>query len=67
VHVWDLTDGRKVRHLPGEPDQLTVLAFSPDGGVVAIPQGNDVRQLELSSGQEVGRLRGHTARLTALA
>jgi WD40 repeat protein len=35
IRLWDLADGREVRHFVGHTDKVTSLAFSPDGLEVA--------------------------------
>jgi WD40 repeat protein/serine/threonine protein kinase len=76
VIVWDTTNGRKVAtlpsHVPGQ--ELTCLAFSPDGrklatasGIYNLPdQPGEVRLWDLATGRETLVLSGHKSRITSL-
>jgi len=67
IKVWDLADGRLVRIFPCWTDGGGV-AFSPDGRLLAF-NGPDhaIRLADPATGEEVGRLRGHTEAVYSLA
>jgi RNA polymerase sigma factor (sigma-70 family) len=47
--------------------QGLILAFSPDGGLLATRAGHDVVVWDVIAGKEVGRFKGHEEDITALA
>ncbi len=62
VRVYDLATGREVASLVGHVDQITAVAFSPDGRLIATSAGdqwhpNDrtVRVWDTASGRELKR------------
>jgi WD40 repeat protein len=59
VTLWDVTSGRELHTLSGQTDEVTSLAFSPDGVLLAL--GLDYSMIELwdvASGSEVDTLIG---------
>jgi RNA polymerase sigma factor (sigma-70 family) len=53
VCIWDLADGRLLRHLDGLPAGIASLAFAPDGRTLAL--GHDTGEVstrELASGRQ---------------
>jgi WD40 repeat protein len=83
VTLWDLRTGRHPRagattsesfqQFQGHPDQVSCLAFAPDGKTLAVGGGERVkgdyaiRLWDVASGQELRRLRGHQAAVEQLA
>jgi WD40 repeat protein/serine/threonine protein kinase len=77
VMVWDAATGRQVRTLPthARGQELTWLAFSPDGRNLATARGTynlpdypgDVHLWDLATGRETLVLGGHKSRVTGLA
>ena len=66
LRVISLLDGRE---LWGNESDAEVLAFSPDGKILALGGGSagaDILLLEASSGRELGRLAGHRWRVRSL-
>jgi RNA polymerase sigma factor (sigma-70 family) len=46
--------------------QGVILAFSPDGGLLATRAGHDVVVWDVAAGKEIGRFKGHEEEITAL-
>ncbi len=68
IKLWDPEDGRLIRTIRGEADQLRCLAFTPDGrSVVAAGKGKVIRTWDVATGQELLTLEGHKAQINALA
>jgi RNA polymerase sigma factor (sigma-70 family) len=66
----DLATGRVVRRINNLPSEAGLLAFSPDGRMLAwtgFGDNNAIRLLEVASGRERRRLVGHRGQITALA
>jgi WD40 repeat protein len=57
IYLFDRADGRLLRRLPGSPDVIHHLAFSPDGRWLAASLGgkNGVRVFKAQTGAETGR------------
>ena len=57
LYLFDRTSGRLVRRLPGLPNVISHLAYSPDGRwlVASLALNNGVRLFDASSGAETGR------------
>jgi RNA polymerase sigma factor (sigma-70 family) len=58
VCLWELATGKLLRHFPGNYEYKRV-ALSPDGKILAVAAGEAIRLLDVRSGKEVHRLRGH--------
>ncbi len=56
IRIWDVTTGKQVRHLKC---CSKVLAFSPDGRLLAATEEDKVRLFEVSTGRELCRRGGH--------
>ncbi len=72
VLLVDPADGQTVRRLAGFPDQVTAVAFSPDGAHLAGSGGapgrqGEVRIWETTSWGEIRVLRGHADTVLAMA
>jgi WD40 repeat protein len=65
----DLATGRIVRRIDNLPSEAGLLAFSPDGRMLAWTgfKDNAIRVLEVASGRERRRLAGHRGQISALA
>jgi WD40 repeat protein len=70
LHLWNVSTGRHLRQIPGDPtwgdnpDQPKVrwvgdIRFSPDGKGLAAAEGNDVILYETATGKVRLRLKGH--------
>jgi WD40 repeat protein len=67
IRVWDMATG-KVNVLRGHQDQVTALAFTPDGRTLASASWDrTVRLWNLAAGVEVAVLSGHSGKVQALA
>jgi WD40 repeat protein len=68
VRLWDLEAGRELRCLAGHADQVTCVAFFPDGRR-CLSAGHDhvLRVWDLETGRELRRLAGHTDRVKSVA
>jgi WD40 repeat protein len=57
IYLFDRASGRLLRRLPGLPDRVCHLAFSPDGRWLAasLRGANGVRIFEATRGEETGR------------
>jgi RNA polymerase sigma factor (sigma-70 family) len=77
ISLWETATGKergRIGHKAAadstaEPPfrQGLILAFSPDGGLLATRAGHDVVVWEVVAGKEVGRFKGHEEDITALA
>jgi hypothetical protein len=72
IEIWDTVTGEEVRKLRGREEfgnwsEVTRLAFSGDGKMLATGAGNAVVLWELASGNAVRRLEGHTGPIRCLA
>jgi WD40 repeat protein len=58
IHLWDMTTGKDVTHLSGDPSLINVvLAFAPDGKTMAASSQNaPVRVLDAVAGKELRQL-----------
>ncbi len=60
--IWNISDGRAVRTLPGHKDQVVWMRFSPDQKMIATGSWDDtVRLWEAATGKELAVLTGHKA------
>ncbi len=74
VRICEASTGREILTLEAQKDSSFVLAFSPDGTLLAMGSSGNHRELdhairiwETVSGKEVLALKGHVARVNALA
>lgn len=72
VQLWNVVTGRKTGVLAGMPENICVLAFSPDGRTLAAGGGvptvrGEVRLYDVASGRQLRVLAGHTDMVYALA
>jgi WD40 repeat protein len=68
VEVWDVSNGQRVLNLAGHPGAAGLVAFSPNGKLLATTGiEDDVKLWDLSTGKEVRTLSGHTARIEGMA
>jgi WD40 repeat protein/serine/threonine protein kinase len=72
--IWDATTGALLNTYPGPGENITGVAFSPDGRLLAVGSGfhghreNGVLRIwDTQSGQEVYTLRGHVEMIGSLA
>jgi len=64
VILWGVESGQQLRTLEGGG---YVLAFSPDGAILAAVSGNKVILFNMESGQQLRTLEGHTAQVEYVA
>ena len=68
VRIWDLSQRRLVRSLPGHTGWVHAVAVSPDGTTIASAGEDNVILLwSAADGTQVGMLAGHEKRVRALA
>ena len=72
IQLWNTATGRKTDVLAGMPENVSALAFSPDGRILAAGGGvptvrGEVRLYNVASGRQIGLLTGHTDMVYALA
>src|SRR5262249_45043621 len=68
VKVWDPRTGEVKATLAGQRGEMTAVAFSPDGKLVAgASWGATVKVWDLAAGREVFSLEGHKGRVLAVA
>jgi len=69
VEVWDLEGGERVRVMGPHGDQVSSLAFSPDGSLLASGGGDDhtIRLWNVQTGNLVQTLEGHAGPVRGLA
>ncbi len=76
IELWDISDPNNVHQVTevagagnygGHIINLSVLAFSPDGSLLAGVNGSDVILWETTAFTEVGRLSGHTDSINTIA
>jgi WD40 repeat protein len=66
--VWDTETGRKLYALVGHPDEVTCLAFTPDGErLLSGSFDKTVSLWDLKTRKEIRRFRGHTGEVFGLA
>ncbi|HEV3255273.1 MAG TPA: WD40 repeat domain-containing protein, partial [Gemmataceae bacterium] len=69
IRLWGTATGREMRRLPGHPDAIAVLAFSPDDKTLVSDGGYDrtIVLWDAATGREVRRLPGHRGPVYGLA
>jgi RNA polymerase sigma factor (sigma-70 family) len=81
IHLWRTETGKEVRSFRGHTAQITVLAFSPDGALLAVvsspkncpssgpgrKEDHAIRLFEAATGKELRRFEGHQAWVNAVA
>ncbi|MBI1762291.1 MAG: TIR domain-containing protein, partial [Acidobacteria bacterium] len=78
VKLWEVASGRKLRDFKGHSDDVSSVAFAPDGKTLASGSWNTGRPFlfgtditiklwEVASGRELRELKGHSARVSAVA
>ena len=72
VFIYRCSDGSLLRKIPALDDSIASLAFSPHEQVLAVGPSftepdSDVRLFNSQSGNELGRLHGHTAWVSGIA
>jgi WD40 repeat protein len=61
VRVWDVQSGQELHRLEGHTDEVSSLAFSPDGRQILSGSGDKtVRLWDADAGREIRRFEGHT-------
>jgi WD40 repeat protein len=61
VRVWDAKTGEQLRELQGHTDNVTSVAFSPDGNrIVSGSWDKSVRVWDAKTGEQLRELQGHT-------
>ena len=66
VKLWDLRTGREST-MPNESASAEHLAFSRDGGILAIVDGENIKLWSLHQPQEPVVLKGHSGSITSIA
>lgn len=60
VKLWDVTSGSLIRILQGETDQVTSIAFSPNGRLLALGSNNGIIKVwRVANGNLIHTLKGH--------
>jgi WD40 repeat protein len=68
VEVWDVSTGQRILDLPGHPGAAGLVAFSPNGKLLATTGiEDDIKLWDLATGKELRTLSGHTARIEGMA
>lgn len=67
LFVWDTASGDQLGVLPAGDSVPTVLAFSPDGSLLAAQDGKKIMLWDVAARQLAGGLSGHEDMVTSLA
>ena len=68
INLWDTATGEERAKLEGHIDNVTSLAFSPNGSIVASGSADmTIRLWETATGKERQRLEGHTDYVSGVA
>ncbi|HEX8990846.1 MAG TPA: AAA family ATPase, partial [Anaerolineales bacterium] len=72
TEVWDANTGQRLLTVAGQARKYSIyasqlLAFSPDGKHLAIKAQNDVRIIDVSSGNPLMTISGHSGEVMAIA
>jgi WD40 repeat protein len=68
VTVWEVGTGKARLTITGLPDDVSTLAYSPDGKTLAIAcEDGTVKLWDSATGKELGTLKGHTGSVECLA
>jgi WD40 repeat protein len=74
ILLYDVATGKKIAAVKYPPDQITCMAFSPDGKTLAVGyreytkrRGEAICLLDLATGKEITILRGHTGAIFCVA
>jgi WD40 repeat protein len=66
IRVFDFEKGKLVREIKVEPGGGAVLAFSPDGRIIASDEHFHVKLIEFATGQTIATFKGHLSSVNAL-
>jgi len=67
LFLWNVTSGEQLGILPAGDSVPTVLAFSPDGSLLAAQDGKKIMLWDVTARQLAGGLSGHEDMITSLA
>jgi WD40 repeat protein len=67
VRVWNISTGQETLTLKGHNDQVSSVAFSPDGTRLASASGPIMKVWDALTGQEILTLKGHNDRVSSVA
>ncbi len=67
LYLWDVASGEQLGLLPAGDSVPTVLAFSPDGSLLAAQDGKKIMLWDVTARQLAGGLSGHEDIITSLA
>ena len=54
IRLWDASTGRPLRELPGHPEGVRSIAFSPDGKLLASSSSSNIRLWDVATGRQIG-------------
>jgi hypothetical protein len=68
IRLWETATGKEVRSFSGPGASVQALAFSPDGGTLAVAAKEArVRVWDVASGREIGAMEGEAGPVSGLA